>query len=143
MKIEEFVVGEIYEWNGRRARVESIGRDAYGLAEVEISYGRSFESRFTLRAAGSFAPDLVRGINTTWTAYKEIKIKQKAQREHAADLSEGFREVLSEIGGMHGWVEPHGRLHITGDLQKLDQLLIRLRDSAGSKSGSALDSLLG
>jgi len=143
MNVNEIVVGEIYEWDGRRARIDSIGRNADGLAQVQISYGRSFESNYTISAMATYAPDVIRAINMTWVEFKAHKINQKAMREHTDDLANGFREVLGEIGGMHCWMDGRSGLHITGDLEKFDELLLRIRESSATKGGSALESLLG
>ena len=142
MKISELEVGEIYACNNRRCRLERAWTDADGVARAMIASGRKFEKSYEISASSYYLKDDIRSLTSTWEKHKEMKQRQKEQRDRANDLSIRFRDVL-EDRGMRGWLGADGQMTIHGNLDQFEKLLGELGENSRREAGSALESLFG
>lgn len=141
VKASDLKVGEIYDYGGRRARVDRIGFDKDNVAEVTVSMGRNFENQRVLKAS-MWRKEHIPYLSETWEASKERRRREKNFRDQARELSDRLQDVSSELGvsGVH--ISSSGRLSVYGSLESLTQVVNALEQYASSPTDSALSCLL-
>lgn len=144
MDVADLQEGEFYALGSRRCRLEKAWVDADGQGHARVSLGRSFERTEEIHApTWSFGKTNIQEIRYTWEDYKAAKKKAQEDAQRAVNLSSRLRGSL-EVRGLSGWVDSSGRIHIHGDLDKLDSLVCELEKSGRQLAGpGALDELFG
>lgn len=140
-RVSDLKVGEIYDCEGRRARVDQISFTPNRVASVTISTGRNFERKRVLTGS-RWVPENIAAIGDTWERTKERKRREKHFRDQSRELCARIRDLPPEMGLSGAHISSSGRLAVYGSLQGLTGLVEALEQYAESPQESALSDLL-
>lgn len=137
----ELVVGEVYDYRGRRARVDSVAFDGNRVARVAISTGRNLDQQQVVSACG-WAPGRIDSIGATWEESKQRKRREKHFRDQSRELCARLRALPPELELTGAHISSSGRLSLHGSLEGLSCLVEALEHYAENPKYSALSDLL-
>jgi hypothetical protein len=136
MKVSEMVEGEIYNWGGRRARLDSISANADGTFTLALSHGRSFQHSADV-ITQTWRPDSYGYIKETWQGGKDRKAQGKADSARAMLLNVRLQELSNQLNLQHMWVDSDGKLYAFGDLDKIALVIDQLEEVANNSQPSS------
>jgi len=137
----DLIAGEIYNYAGRRARLDKIGQTSEDYLEVVISTGRSFENSITL-AGNKWRPDRIFDLNETWAASKERKKLAREHLQQINNLSQRLFQASEQLGLNIGYIRRDGTACLSGDTTSFTALVEAVEHKARQGHSSAISDLI-